>query len=156
MPVTKVKDFLDSRGYSGDIHHTEDTIFTVEDASKAVGAPPEEILKSLIFMVDGKPTLVLMSGINKVDSKKIAIATSKAKSRIKMASPDYVFETFGFKVGGVPPLGYQPLLPALIDEDIFSFEVVWAAAGTDHDFFPIAPAVLRDYTDGTVADLRGK
>lgn len=155
MPVKRVRRFLDSRGYSGGIHHTEDTIFTVEDASKAVGAPPEEILKSLIFMVDGDPTLLLMSGINKVDVKKVSLATGKAKSRIKMASPDYVLESFGFKVGGVPPVGYEPSLPALIDEDVFSFDVVWAAAGTDHDFFPIAPEDLKEYTDGVAVDLKG-
>ncbi len=154
MPVKKVKGFLALHGYGGDIHHTEDTIFTVEDASSAVGAPPEEILKSLIFMVDGDPMLVLMSGINKVDRKKVSLATGKAKSRIKMASPDYVLESFGFRVGGIPPVGYEPPLPALIDEEVFSFDIVWAAAGTDHDFFPIAPQDLKDYTDGLVADLK--
>lgn len=155
MPVGKVKHFLDSHGYGGNIHHSEDTIFTVEDASKAVGAPPEEILKSLIFMVDGDPTLLLMSGVNKVDIKKVSLVTGKAKSRIKMASPEYVLESFGFRIGGIPPVGYEPSLPALIDEDVFSFDVVWAAAGTDHDFFPIAPQELKKYTDGMVVDMKG-
>lgn len=154
MPLEKVRSFLQERGYKGDIHHTDGTIFTVEDASKSVGAPPEEILKSLVFLVDGEPTLILMSGVNKVDRKKIASATGKAKSRVKMASPDYVFETFGFKVGGVPPVGYGSDLPALIDRDLFSFEKVWAAAGTDQDFFPIEPEVLQEYTGGTVVDLK--
>lgn len=154
MPVDRVRAFLEERGYSGEIHHTDGTIFTVDDASKSVGAPPEEILKSLVFLVDDQPTLILMSGINKVDRKKIALATGKAKSRVKMASPDYVFESFGFKVGGVPPVGYSPCLPALIDRDIFCFSTVWAAAGSDQDFFPIEPPLLQEYTGGLVVDLK--
>ena len=57
-PVARVRAFLDQAGYAGVIHFTDDTIFTVEDASRAVGAPPEEILKSLLLLVDGENTYI--------------------------------------------------------------------------------------------------
>ncbi len=152
--VERVKKFLADMGYEGNIHHTEDTIFTVDDASRAVGAPPAEILKSLIFLVSGRPVLILMSGVNKVDGKKVAVVTETPKSKVKMASPDFVFEKFGYRVGGVPPVGYDPSLPALIDEDLLNFDIVWAAAGTDHDFFPIRPETLLEYTGGSFVDVR--
>lgn len=152
--VKKVRDFLETVGYDGKIRHTEDTIFTVEDASRAVGAPEEEILKSLIFLVSGEPVLVLMSGVNKGDGKKIALCAGVSKSRIKMASPDFVFCNFGYKVGGVPPVGYDPPIRAFLDEDLLKYETVWAAAGTDHDFFPIGPEKLREYTKGEFLDLK--
>jgi prolyl-tRNA editing enzyme YbaK/EbsC (Cys-tRNA(Pro) deacylase) len=151
--IQKVRSALDANGYPDvKIKITEATIFTVEDATKAVGAPAEEILKSLVFLVDDRPTLVLMSGANRVDLR--AVAREAKGKKVKMASPDYVFEHFGFKVGGVPPTGYPLQMPALLDEDLFLYPVVWSAAGTDHAFFPIEPARLLKLTDGTRAPIK--
>ena len=98
-PVEKVQKALDELHYDGRIIHSDATIFTVDDASKAIGVTPGEILKSLIFMIDGQPWLVLMSGPNKAHSGKIK-RLSKGH-HVTMASPDYVFENFGFRIGGV-------------------------------------------------------
>jgi prolyl-tRNA editing enzyme YbaK/EbsC (Cys-tRNA(Pro) deacylase) len=133
---------------------TENTIFTVEDAAKAVGVPPEEILKSLVFMVEEVPVLVLMSGANRVNLHAVASARGANVRKVKMASAEYVFENFGFRVGGVPPLGYPERLPALLDEDLFLYPVVWSAAGTDHAFFPIAPERLLEITEGRKISLK--
>lgn len=151
--VRKVREALDAAGCADvGIKITEDTIFTVEDASRAVGAPAEEILKSLVFLVDDLPALVLMSGANRVDSK--AVARTLQGKKVRMATPEYVFDRFGFRVGGVPPVGYPARLPALVDDDLFRHSVVWAAAGTDHAFFPIAPDRLLALTGGIRANLR--
>lgn len=151
--VSRVRAALDEAGAADiSIIEAEGTIFTVEDAARTVGAPPEEILKSLIFLVDGSPCLVLMSGVNKVDAKAVARALGGKKA--KMAQPDDVFERFGFRVGGVPPIGYPSRLPALLDEDLFRYPAVWAAAGTDHAFFPIAPERLLAMVGGTRMALK--
>ena len=151
--VLRVQAALDEAGAADiSIIEAEGTIFTVEDAARTVGAPPEEILKSLIFLVDGSPCLVLMSGVNKVDAKAVARALGGKKA--KMAQPDDVFERFGFRVGGVPPIGYPSRLPALLDEDLFRYPAVWAAAGTDHAFFPIAPERLLAMVGGTRIALK--
>lgn len=151
--VERVRSALDEVGATDiAIKRAEGTIFTVQDAAKTVGAPPEEILKSLVFLVDGNPCLVLMSGINRVDARAVARALGGRKA--KMAQPEYVLEHFGFKVGGVPPVGYPSRLPALLDEDLFVHAIVWAAAGTDHAFFPIAPDRLLDMVGGTRAVLK--
>ncbi|MDR1048641.1 MAG: YbaK/EbsC family protein, partial [Synergistaceae bacterium] len=87
--VQRVRDALDANGCSDiKIKTKEDTIFTVEDATRAVGAPAEEILKSLVFLVDGEPVLVLMSGPNKVNLRAVARETKGKKA--KMATPEYV------------------------------------------------------------------
>ncbi|MDR1622816.1 MAG: YbaK/EbsC family protein [Synergistaceae bacterium] len=151
--IEKVRAALDAAGCADiKIKLTENTIFTVEDATEAVGAPAEEILKSLVFLVDGRPTLVLMSGANRVDLK--AVAREAKGKKVKMAVPDYVFENFGFKVGGVPPIGYPIQMQALLDEDLFRYPVVWSAAGTDHAFFPIEPARLLELTKGVKVFLK--
>ena len=151
--IQKVRAALDANGCEDiKIKIAKDTIFTVEDASREVGAPAEEILKSLVFLVDERPVLVLMSGANRVD---IRAVTREAKGKkIKMATPEYVFDNFGFKVGGVPPIGYPVQMPALLDEDLFRYPAVWSAAGTDHSFFPIEPERLLKLTGGIKTSVK--
>ena len=146
-PVERVRSFLRERGYPDQITISEDTIFTVEDASRAVGAPPAHILKSLVFIADERPVLALMSGVNKVNPKKVRDACGAKK--IRMADPDYVSNWSGYQVGGVPPVGYPEAVQALLDEDIFQYPVVWAAAGTEHAFFPVTPDDLLKMTGGS-------
>ena len=152
-PIEKVRAALNANGCADiTIKTTKATIFTVEDAAKAVGAPAEEILKSLLFLAEDRPMLVLMSGANRVDLRAVARETKTKK--VRMAPPDYTFENFGFRVGGVPPTCYPVPMPALLDEDLFLHPVVWAAAGTDHAFFPIEPERLLKLTGGVKARLR--
>lgn len=151
-PVLRVENHLRQSGYTGEILYSERTIFTVEDASAAVGAPPEEILKSIICLADGNPILVLMSGSNRIHTNKARRLAGARK--LKMAQPEYVYQYSGFRVGGVPPVGYPDVLPAFLDEDLFRYPRVWAAAGTDHTFFPISPEELLRITAGVRADLK--
>ena len=89
---------------------------------------------------------------NRVDSKLAAQALGGKRGR--MMSPEEVFERYGFHVGGVPPVGYDENLPAVLDEDLFAHKVVWSAAGTDHAFFPVEPERLLAITHGTRAKLK--
>ncbi|MFY9383801.1 YbaK/EbsC family protein [Acetomicrobium sp.] len=150
--VQRVWDDLKSLGYSGEIFVSDHTIFTVEDASKAIGVPEEQILKSLIFLVDDEPVLVLMSGPNKVDIKKVRKHLGARK--VKMAGAEYIEENFGYKIGGVPPIGYDVKIKTLIDEDVQKYEILWAAAGNDHAFFPVSPDELVRITGGLICDLK--
>ena len=156
--VAKVRAALDAAGAQDiAIRVVEGSIFTVEDAAATVGVPPEEILKSLIFLVDlpdgsRAPCLVLMSGANRVDSKAAARALGGRRGR--MMPPDEVYERYGFHVGGVPSVGYPERLPTVLDEDLFRYGVVWSAAGTDHAFFPVEPGRLLAMTGGVRAKIR--
>jgi len=151
--IQKVRAALDANG-CGDIEIkiTEDSIFTVEDASRAAGAPAGEILKSMVFLVDEQPVLVLMSGVNRVDSR--AVGREAKGKKVKMATPEYVFDNFGFKIGGVPPIGYPAPIPALLDEDLFRYPAVWCSGGNDHSLFPIEPERLLKLTGGAKAPVK--
>lgn len=153
-PNDKVRVSLDRLGASDiEIKIVESTIFTVEDAAKTIGVPPEHILKSLILVLDKtEPCLALMSGSNRVDSKLVAQALGHKRGR--MMPPDEVFSRYGFHVGGVPPVGYDEELRAVLDEDLFAYSVVWSAAGTDHAFFPVEPERLQKLTHGIRAKLK--
>jgi Cys-tRNA(Pro) deacylase len=152
-PVERVRSFLDRVGCCAKIIHAGETIFTVEDASRTVGVPPEQILKSLLFFVDdGEWALALMSGPNKVNDKKIKRALGARK--VRMGTADAIAAFSGYAPGGVPPVGYPSQPRTLLDLDLMQYDTVWSAAGTDHDFFPISPEELRRITDGTFSEIK--
>jgi prolyl-tRNA editing enzyme YbaK/EbsC (Cys-tRNA(Pro) deacylase) len=153
-PVEKVRASLGAANCRSEIIHAEETIFTVGDASRTVGAPPEHILKSLLFVIDnGEWALALMSGPNRVNDKKLKRALGMA-GKARMATAEAIKAFSGFEPGGVPPVGYKEQPRTVIDEDLFRYATVWSAAGTDHDFFPISPGELLRITGGMKADIR--
>lgn len=153
-PVEAVRAFLKEARCDSPVKLTEATIFTVADASSAVGAPEEEILKSILLRVNhGKYyALALMSGVNKVDAKKVKKALGA--SHVSFAGGEECEEWSGFRPGGVPPVGYPEQPRTLLDEDLFNYQTVWAAAGTDHAFFPVAPEELLRITGGEKSDIK--
>lgn len=124
---------------------------TAADAAAAIGVEVGQIVKSLIFGVDGEIVLAYVSGKNQLDEKKLAAAAGGAAcSRV---GADVVREATGFPIGGVPPFGHTTSLPVFIDPDLLTYDEVWAAAGTWTDVFGIAPADLVRASGGTVTEL---
>ena len=124
---------------------------TAADAAAAIGVEVGQIVKSLVFLVDGAPVVALVAGDNRLDEKKLAVAHGGGK--VARADADAVRAATGFPIGGVPPLGHTEPLPVYVDRDLQRFDEVWAAAGTWTDVFPVSPADLVRVTGGTVADL---
>jgi prolyl-tRNA editing enzyme YbaK/EbsC (Cys-tRNA(Pro) deacylase) len=122
---------------------------TAEDAAAAIGVAVAQIVKSLVFTVDGRPVMALVSGANQLDETKLGAAAGGSPAR--RADANAVREATGFPVGGVPPLGHR--LPVFVDRDLLAFDTVWAAAGTPHVVFGAAPAVLAEATGAVVCDL---
>lgn len=153
-PVDSVRFFLRDNYYKGEVFHTDATIFTVRDAALAIGVPEPEILKSILLRVNRGEyfALALMSGVNRVEAKKLKKIL--CASHVCFADPDTCREWFGFSPGGVPPVGYSEQPRTLLDEDLFMYDTVWAAAGTDHDFFPVSPDELQRLTRGQKADIK--
>ncbi len=125
---------------------------TARDAAAAVGTTLAQIVKSLVFLADGRPVLVLASGANRVDTAKLARAAGV--QTVQKAGASAVQDATGYAIGGVPPVAHARTLPVFIDRDLMGFDVVYAAAGTPSSVFPIEPRVLQRLTDGVVVELR--
>jgi Cys-tRNA(Pro) deacylase len=149
--TARVKQALADRGVEAEIFEFPQGTRTAEDAARAIGTTLAQIVKSLVFVADGRPVLALASGRNRVDVAKLARAAGAA--RIERADADLVRSATGFAIGGVPPVGHTTPLDTFIDEDLLRYEVVYAAAGTPTAIFPIAPADLVRVTGGRVVDL---
>jgi len=125
---------------------------TAADAAAAIGVDIGQIVKSLIFAVDGEVVLAYVSGANQLDEKKLAAAAGGAKcSRV---DADVVREATGFPIGGVPPFGHSTQLRVFVDPDLLQYDEVWAAAGTWNDVFGIEPQKLVEASGGAVTDLK--
>ena len=125
---------------------------TAQDAANAIGVSVGQIVKSLVFAVDGEIVMAYVSGANQLDEKKLAAAAGGTKcSRV---DADAVREATGFPIGGVPPFGFEKKLRIFIDPDLLQYDEVWAAAGTWNDVFPITPNNLVRASGGVVTDLK--
>jgi Cys-tRNA(Pro) deacylase len=125
---------------------------TAAEAAAAIGVHVGQIVKSLIFAVDGEVVLAYVSGSNQLDEKKLAHAAGG--TNCTRVDADTVYETTGFPIGGVPPFGHKTKLRTFIDPDLLQHDEVWAAAGTWHDVFGIEPNKLVEGSEGLVTDLK--
>jgi len=125
---------------------------TAADAAAAIGCEVGQIVKSLIFAVDGEIVLAYVSGANQLDEKKLAAAAGGL--RCQRVDADAVREATGYPIGGVPPFGHATQLRIFIDPDLLAHAEVWAAAGTWNDVFGIEPNRLVEASDGLVTDLK--
>jgi prolyl-tRNA editing enzyme YbaK/EbsC (Cys-tRNA(Pro) deacylase) len=149
--IDKVREYLKHRGLSIEVMELAESTRTAALAAEAVGSPLGAIVKSLVFLADGKPVLVLVAGDKRADHRKLE-RILKAK-RVMIANADQVREATGFAIGGVPPVAHKTRLPTLIDKNLGRFETLYAAAGSPHALFPISYEALVEITGGQLADV---
>ena len=150
--VARVADAAAEFGLTIEPRTFPDGTKTAADAAAAIGVQVGQIVKSLIFAVDGEVVLAYVSGANQLDEKKLADAAGG--SNCARVNADTVYETTGFPIGGVPPFGHATSLRVFIDPDLLQYDEVWAAAGTWHDVFALSPTDLERVSGGIVTDLK--
>jgi len=125
---------------------------TSQQAADALGIAVGQIAKSLVFRgaQSGRAVLVIAAGDRRVDEAKIAAQLGEP---IERARPEFVREHSGFAIGGVAPLGHAQPMVTFIDSSLRRFSEVWAAGGTPHTVFPIAPVDLLRVAGGTELDV---
>ena len=129
----------------------EESTHTAQEAADAIGCTVAEIAKSILFRSQsGRPVLVVASGTNKVDEKKIRALLGE---KIERAPPEFVKEMTGFEVGGVPPVAHATPCVVYLDADLKAFRQVWAAGGTPNAVFAISVERLAELSGAIVADV---
>lgn len=149
----RVQEHLTSRGFRLRVTELPASTRTVAEAARAVGCDTAQIVKSLVFRgtASGDAVLVVASGANRVDEKKIAALVGEP---IGKADADFVRQATGFAIGGVPPVGHVRPLRTVMDEDLLLYGEIWAAAGTPHAVFSLTPAQLRELSAAMVAQVK--
>ena len=138
----RVKDAARTLGLEVEVKTLGRPTRTVQEAATALGVEAAEIAKSLVFIADGEPVLVVASGAHRVDTELLADLLDVAE--VRQASPDEVRASTGYSVGGVPPFGHS--LPVVFDETLLEHQVVYAAGGDGNTLFAIASQRLVECT----------
>ncbi len=125
------------------------TTKTAQMAADQLGVTVGQIAKSILFLADDEPVLVVTSGDAKVNSSKIKKLLGK---KPKMASAEECIDVTGFPPGGVCPFGLKNVR-VLLDTSMERFDVVYAAAGTANTAVPVTIEQLLEVTDGEVVDV---
>jgi Cys-tRNA(Pro) deacylase len=151
---TDLERFLKEQGIDGEVLHLHMLTPTVEAAAEALGVPCEAIVKSLLFMVEGKPVLAVASGTARVDNRLIAAELGVGRKRVRLAPPDVVVELAGYIVGAMPPFGHRQKLMTLIDPSVMEHDVVYAGGGDDNAMMKIRPVDLQRAPAGKIVRLQ--
>jgi len=149
----RVRAALEAASLDCTIRTLPDSTRTAVEAAAAVGCSVGEIAKSLVFRASERAVVAIMSGDNRLDPAKLAAAIGEG---VKRADADFVRAATGFAIGGIPPLGHATPVDIYMDEDLFRFDEIWAAAGSPFSVFAIAPGRLRDASRATVMDLKAR
>ena len=150
--VVRVRAELTAHGGSADrIRILDDAARTAAQAAEQLGVEVAQIANSLVFDADGAPLLVMASGGHRVDTTKVARIIGAAK--VRRADADFVRTHTGFAIGGVAPIGHPEKIRTLVDQDLASYDVLWAAAGHPHAVFPTTYDELVTMTGGVPADV---
>lgn len=153
--VQRVAAVLEASGHPHAPVMLDDAARTAQQAADALGVAVGQIAKSIIFRrkSDDAAVLVVTSGDRRVDEKKVEALVCADGRRLGRADAEFVKNRTGFSIGGVSPLAHAVPSVTLIDESLFRFGEIWAAAGHPHAVFQLSPQQLQGLTGAPVADL---
>jgi len=149
--VQRVAQVLQQAGHPHAPIMLDDAARTAQEAADALGVQLGQIAKSVIFKrkSDEAAVLVVTSGDRRVDEKKVSALVGK----VGRADADFVKARTGFAIGGVSPVAHLTPSVTLLDQDLWRFDDIWAAAGHPHGVFRLQPDDLKQLTGAPLADV---
>lgn len=147
----RVRTYLEQRGLAEGLVTFEQSTKTAQQAADAMGCELGQIVKSLVWVVDGRPALALVAGDRRGDAD--AIAHELGGATAKFADALIVRSSTGYAIGGVSPFDLPDELPILVDESLERFDIVYPAAGTPDSMVRIRRTLLVELSRGRVARI---
>ena len=129
MSIDLARNYLESKGFGDRVIIPEHSSATVTEAAEALGCIPGMIAKTLSFLQDDKPVLILTEGMSRIDNRKYR---TRFGCKAKMIPAGLVEELIGHDIGGVCPFGINDGVTVYLDESLKKHEIVYPAAGSDH------------------------
>jgi len=148
----KFREKVKSLGLKLEIVSLPQSTKTAVEAAQAIGCQVAQIAKSIVFKTaGGKPILVIVSGVNRVDEEKLGRILG---DKVQKADADFVRTETGFVIGGVPPFGHKKKITTFIDKDLFNFSEIWAAAGDSFSVFKTTASDLVKISGARVIEVK--
>ncbi len=143
MSIEKVKAFFEKYGMADRVLEFDVSSATVELAAQAVGCEPCRIAKTLSFLVDGQPILIVAAGDAKIDNPKYK---ARFAAKAKMLTPEEAETLVGHAVGGVCPFAVNEGVKVYLDESLKRFPTVFPACGSSNSAIELSIGELEKYS----------
>ncbi|MCP4693874.1 MAG: YbaK/EbsC family protein [Desulfobacterales bacterium] len=145
--------FIDAQGVAAVILPMDEHTPTVPDAARALGVETDQIIKSLVFVINDEPLLVINSGLARVDRRKLAARLEVGRKRVKFATPERALAITGYVVGSMPPFGHREKLRTFVDPAATRMEVIFGGGGDIDAMMRLTPSELIRVTEAEVLDI---
>ena len=157
MDRNDLQTFIDDHDIKATIMPLNEHTLTVGDAAKALGVNTQQIIKTLVFHIDGNPLLVINNGLARVDRRKLAAHLGVGRKKVKFASPDKAFALTGFVVGSMPPFGHKQKLRTLVDTAVTQLGIIYGGGGdidammrlTSEELLSVSQAEVTAFSEST-------
>jgi prolyl-tRNA editing enzyme YbaK/EbsC (Cys-tRNA(Pro) deacylase) len=150
-PVERVAAALRQAGVESRLEEFTEPTPTARDAARAAGCELSQIVKSVVFLCDGKPVVALAPGDRQVDAAKVARLADAAEARV--ARPEEVLAATGFETGAVAPFPLPNVSRVLMERLLLSHDEVWVGAGSRTHLAVLAPRDLLALSRAQAADV---
>lgn len=147
-------DFIDAHAITAEIMPLAMETPTVPAAAAALGISTDQIVKSILFLLNGEPLLVIANGTARVDYKKLADYLGVSRRRVKLATADQVLDITGFMVGTVPPFGHKRPFNTIVETAVYDQTIVYGGGGEVHALVRVDTMELKRVVGVETAVLR--
>jgi Cys-tRNA(Pro) deacylase len=153
MNSADLQRFIDRHDIQATILPLEEHTPTVSDAARVLQVENDQIIKSLVFQVDGEPLLVINNGPARVDRRKLAAYLGVGRKKVKFADPEYALTITGYIVGSMPPFGHRNKLRTLVDSAVLNLDVIYGGGGDIDAMMRLTPEILQAVSKAEVTSL---
>ncbi len=155
MTSNDLQRYIDDKNIEAKILPMDQHTPTVPDAAEALGVETDQIIKSLVFIINNEPLLVINNGMAKVDRRKLAARLEVGRKRVKFATPEKALEITGYVVGSMPPFGHRSKLRTFVDPAAEGLDVIFGGGGDIDAMMRLTPSELIRVTEAEVLDISG-
>ena len=154
LGMLDLQQFIDGQEIMAEFLHLNVDTPTVAAAAEALGVDPAQIIKSVLFLADGDPVMVIASGLARLDRKALADFLGVSRRRVKIAGPEQVLTYTGYVAGSVPPFGYRAPIETVVETAVYQQSgIIYGGGGEIHALMALTVAELRRVVGSRIASL---
>ena len=146
--------YLTEHQIDGELVFLETPTPTVETAAAAVSVTPDQIVKSLLFIIEEEPVLVIASGLGRIDRRLLGSHFGVSRKKTSFADPETVLSLTGYPVGAVPPVGHKEKLRVLVDPSVLANPTVYGGGGSETTLLRLSSQEILNHNQAEVVTLQ--
>lgn len=145
--------YIDDNNINAEIISLPVKTLTVAAAAEALDVSTQQIIKSVLFLADGSPVLVISNGLTRINRKRLGSELGMSRRKVKMADKEIVLSITGYPVGAVPPIGHKEEVPVLLDQGVFEETEIYGGGGAVDALMKISTTELQRVINGRLVDI---